>query len=81
MTLNADELSIIENKIDALKASIQEKPSTEHFEQLRIKLESILKFDSLTKDTLTQIVEKIQVTEKGEPVIYYKFAPAFNAVI
>ncbi len=30
---------------------------------------------------LTLLVDKIEVTEKGEPVICYKFAPAFDAVI
>lgn len=81
MTLNAYEISIIENKMDSLKSSIQEKPSTEHLEQLQLKLESILRFDTLTKDILTQLVDKIEVTEKGEPVVFYKFAPAFDAVI
>lgn len=74
-------IELIGSEINHLTASLQDSTTMDDILFLKTELESILKFDALTKEMLTLLVDKIEVTEKGEPVIFYKFAPTFDAVI
>lgn len=48
---------------------------------IKSELNRLLSFETLTKEMLNLLVDKIKVNKKGEPAIYYKFAHPFNLLI
>ena len=75
------EVDRLENEKASLEDSLNNSDDIDKLAFLKNELENFLKFDTLTKDMLNLLVEKIEVHKSGEPVIYYKFAPAFDSVI
>lgn len=75
------DIDTMNTRIKVLKKAIDTNPTIDELTYLKSEFESIIHFDALTKDMLQLLVDKIEVNKKGEPVIFYKFAPAFKAVI
>ena len=71
----------LENEKASLEDSLNNSNDIDNLTFLKSELEKFLQFDTLTKDMLNLLVEKIEVHESGESVIYYRFAPVFEAVI
>ncbi|MGX8797703.1 DUF4368 domain-containing protein [Fusibacter sp. JL298sf-3] len=71
----------LENEKASLEDSLNNSNDIDNLTFLKSELEKFLQFDTLTKDMLNLLVEKIEVHESGEPVIHYRFAPVFAEVI
>lgn len=64
-----------------LENSLNNIDIVERLNFIQSELNRLLLFDTLTKEMLNLLVDKIEVNKKGEPVIYYKFAHPINVVI
>lgn len=78
---NKAEVDSLEKEKASLEDSLNNSNDIDKLTFLKTELDKFLKFDTLTKEMLNLLVEKIEVHESGEPVIYYRFAPVFEAVI
>lgn len=75
------EIDLLEREKASLEDSLNNSNDIDKLTYLKTELEKFLKFDTLTKEMLNLLVDKIEVNKNGEPVIYYRFAPVFEAVI
>ncbi len=75
------EIDSLEHEKTSLEDSLNNSNDTDKLTYLKTELEKFLEFNTLTKEMLNLLVEKIEVNKNGEPVIYYRFAPVFEAVI
>ncbi|CAK7050548.1 recombinase family protein [Tissierella sp.] len=73
----AKELENEINNLEIKKSELQNKSPddlTEKLNSFKIEIEKALKFEKLTNETISRLVEKIEIEEDGTAIIHYQFA-------
>lgn len=73
----AEELETEINSLEIKKLELENISPDDYVEKLnsfKIEFEKALQFKELTNETLSRLVEKIEIEEDGSAIIHYRFA-------
>lgn len=75
--IKAEELEADINNLEIKKSELQNQSPDDYIQKLdllKLEIEKSLKFEDLTNETLSRLVERVEIEEDGTAIIHYRFA-------